>query len=130
MVHEIPWRGIPTAQDDGRQVRRPCRGRCESVTGLPYQYQDHTRGVTADQKARLIQARRNCWSMCWAKSQTTVVRHRRGDTDNWGIGGESVTCVGRAAARRGGSGKTLRGRYFRELLVFTASNTTLQQGTT
>ena len=49
-------------------------------------------GVTADQKARLIQGATQLLVDVQGKNpQTTVVVIDEVDTDNWGIGGESVT---------------------------------------
>ena len=63
------------------------------MTGMPYVNIKITReGVTADQKARLIQGATQLLVDVLGKNpQTTVVVIDEVDTDNWGIGGESVT---------------------------------------
>ena len=49
-------------------------------------------GASAEQKARLIQGVTNLLADILGKNpQTTVVVIEEVDTDNWGIGGESVT---------------------------------------
>ncbi|WP_257306998.1 tautomerase family protein [Geothrix campi] len=49
-------------------------------------------GATADQKARLIQGATQLLVDVLGKNpQTTVVTIDEVDTDNWGIGGETVT---------------------------------------
>lgn len=49
-------------------------------------------GATADQKARLIRGVTELLAEVLGKNpQTTVVVIEEVDTDNWGIGGESVT---------------------------------------
>jgi 4-oxalocrotonate tautomerase len=49
-------------------------------------------GATADQKARLIQGVTNMLKDVLNKDPlTTVVVIEEVDTDNWGIGGESIT---------------------------------------
>lgn len=49
-------------------------------------------GATADQKARLIQGATQLLVDVLGKNpQTTVVIIDEVDTDNWGIGGETVT---------------------------------------
>ena len=49
-------------------------------------------GVTADQKAELIRGVTDLLTKVLAKNPaTTVVIIDEVDTDNWGIGGESVT---------------------------------------
>ena len=49
-------------------------------------------GVTADQKAELIKGVTDLLTRVLAKNPaTTVVVIDEVDTDNWGIGGESVT---------------------------------------
>jgi 4-oxalocrotonate tautomerase len=49
-------------------------------------------GVTADQKAELIKGVTDLLTKVLAKNPaTTVVVIDEVDTDNWGIGGESVT---------------------------------------
>jgi 4-oxalocrotonate tautomerase len=49
-------------------------------------------GATAEQKARLIQGVTGLLADILGKNpQTTVVLIEEVDTDNWGIGGESVT---------------------------------------
>ncbi|MBF1163533.1 MAG: 4-oxalocrotonate tautomerase family protein [Dechloromonas agitata] len=60
---------------------------------MPYVNIKITReGVTADQKARLIQGATQLLVDVLGKNpQTTVVVIDEVDTDNWGIGGESVT---------------------------------------
>ena len=60
---------------------------------MPYVNIKTTReGVTADQKARLIQGATQLLVDVLGKNpQTTVVVIDEVDTDNWGIGGESVT---------------------------------------
>ncbi len=60
---------------------------------MPYVNIKITReGVTADQKARLIQGATHLLGDVLGKNpQTTVVVIDEVDTDNWGIGGESVT---------------------------------------
>jgi 4-oxalocrotonate tautomerase len=56
-------------------------------------------GATADQKASLIQGVTNMLKDVLGKDpQTTVVVIEEVDTDNWGIGGESIT-VRRKRAR-------------------------------
>jgi 4-oxalocrotonate tautomerase len=55
-------------------------------------------GATAEQKARLIQGATQLLVDVLGKNpQTTVVTIDEVDTDNWGIGGETIT-----ARRRGG----------------------------
>ena len=63
------------------------------MTGMPYVNIKITReGVTAQQKARLIQGATQLLVDVLDKNpQTTVVVIDEVDTDNWGIGGESVT---------------------------------------
>ena len=63
------------------------------MTGMPYVNIKITReGVTADQKARLIQGATQLLVDVLGKNpQTTVVVIDEVDTDNWGIGGESIT---------------------------------------
>ncbi len=63
------------------------------MTGMPYVNIKITReGVTAQQKARLIQGATQLLVDVLGKNpQTTVVVIDEVDTDNWGIGGESVT---------------------------------------
>lgn len=60
---------------------------------MPYVNIKITReGVTADQKARLIQGATQLLVDVLGKNpQTTVVVIDEVDADNWGIGGESVT---------------------------------------
>ncbi len=60
---------------------------------MPYVNIKITReGVTAEQKARLIQGATQLLVDVLGKNpQTTVVVIDEVDTDNWGIGGESVT---------------------------------------
>ena len=60
---------------------------------MPYVNIKITReGVTADQKARLIHGATQLLVDVLGKNpQTTVVVIDEVDTDNWGIGGESVT---------------------------------------
>lgn len=60
---------------------------------MPYVNIKITReGVTADQKARLIQGATQLLVDVLGKNpQTTVVVIDEVDTDNWGIGSESVT---------------------------------------
>jgi 4-oxalocrotonate tautomerase len=60
---------------------------------MPYVNIKITReGVTAQQKARLIQGATQLLVDVLGKNpQTTVVVIDEVDTDNWGIGGESVT---------------------------------------
>lgn len=60
---------------------------------MPYVNIKITReGVTADQKARLIQGATQLLVDVLGKNpQTTVVVIDEVETDNWGIGGESVT---------------------------------------
>ena len=60
---------------------------------MPYVNIKITReGVTAEQKARLIQGATQLLIDVLGKNpQTTVVVIDEVDTDNWGIGGESVT---------------------------------------
>ena len=49
-------------------------------------------GASAEQKARLIQGVTNLLADILGKNpQTTVVIIEEVDTDNWGIGGETVT---------------------------------------
>lgn len=49
-------------------------------------------GVTAEQKAKLIQGVTRLLADTLGKNpQTTVVVIEEVDTDNWGIGGETVT---------------------------------------
>ena len=49
-------------------------------------------GATAEQKARVIQGVTNLLRDEMGKNpQTTVVIIEEVDTDNWGIGGESIT---------------------------------------
>jgi 4-oxalocrotonate tautomerase len=49
-------------------------------------------GATAEQKARLIQGATQLLVDVLGKNpQTTVVTIDEVDTDNWGIGGESIT---------------------------------------
>lgn len=49
-------------------------------------------GASAEQKARLIQGVTNLLADILGKNpQTTVVVIEEVDTDNWGIGGETVT---------------------------------------
>lgn len=49
-------------------------------------------GVTAEQKAKLIQGVTKLLADTLGKNpQTTVVVIEEVDTDNWGIGGETVT---------------------------------------
>jgi len=49
-------------------------------------------GATAEQKAKLIQGVTRLLAETLGKNpQTTVVVIEEVDTDNWGIGGESVT---------------------------------------
>jgi 4-oxalocrotonate tautomerase len=49
-------------------------------------------GASAEQKARLIQGVTNLLADILGKNpQTTVVVIEEVDTDNWGIGGESIT---------------------------------------
>jgi 4-oxalocrotonate tautomerase len=49
-------------------------------------------GATADQKARLIQGVTNMLKEVLNKDpQTTVVVIEEVDTDNWGIGGETIS---------------------------------------
>jgi 4-oxalocrotonate tautomerase len=49
-------------------------------------------GATTDQKARLIQGVTQMLKDVLGKNpQTTVVVIEEVDTDNWGIGGESIT---------------------------------------
>jgi 4-oxalocrotonate tautomerase len=49
-------------------------------------------GVTADQKAKLIKGATDLLANVLGKNpETTVVVIDEVDTDNWGIGGESVT---------------------------------------
>ncbi|HEY6010562.1 MAG TPA: 4-oxalocrotonate tautomerase family protein [Nitrospirota bacterium] len=49
-------------------------------------------GATADQKARLIRGVTDMLKDVLGKNpQTTVVVIEEVDTDNWGIGGESIT---------------------------------------
>ncbi len=49
-------------------------------------------GATAEQKARLIQgATQHLVEVLGKNPQTTVVTIDEVDTDNWGIGGETVT---------------------------------------
>jgi 4-oxalocrotonate tautomerase len=49
-------------------------------------------GTTAEQKARLIQGATQLLVDVLGKNpQTTVVTIDEVDTDNWGIGGESIT---------------------------------------
>ena len=60
---------------------------------MPYVNIKVTReGVTADQKAKLIKGVTDLLANVLAKNPaTTVVVIDEVDTDNWGIGGESVT---------------------------------------
>ena len=60
---------------------------------MPYVNIKITReGVTASQKAELIEGVTNLLTKVMAKNPaTTVVVIDEVDTDNWGIGGESVT---------------------------------------
>jgi 4-oxalocrotonate tautomerase len=60
---------------------------------MPYVNIKITReGATADQKARLIQGVTNLLQDILGKNpQTTVVVIDEVPTDNWGIGGDSVT---------------------------------------
>lgn len=60
---------------------------------MPYVNIKITReGATADQKARLIQGVTNMLKDVLNKDpMTTVVVIEEVDTDNWGIGGESIT---------------------------------------
>ncbi|MGE5172800.1 MAG: tautomerase family protein [Betaproteobacteria bacterium] len=60
---------------------------------LPYVNIKITReGATTDQKARLIQGVTKLLVEVLGKDpQTTVVVIEEVDTDNWGIGGESIT---------------------------------------
>ena len=60
---------------------------------MPYVNIKITReGATAEQKARLIQGVTDMLQDVLGKNpQTTVVVIEEVDTDNWGIGGESIT---------------------------------------
>ena len=60
---------------------------------MPYVNIKITReGVTAEQKARLIQGATQLLVDVLGKNpQTTVVVIDEVDTDNWGIGGETIT---------------------------------------
>ena len=60
-------------------------------------------GATADQKARLIQGVTAMLKDVLGKDpQTTVVVIEEVETDNWGIGGESITVRrGREARKQG-----------------------------
>jgi 4-oxalocrotonate tautomerase len=60
-------------------------------------------GVTADQKARLIQGVTAMLKDILGKDpQTTVVVIEEVETDNWGIGGESITVRRRREPRKQG----------------------------
>jgi 4-oxalocrotonate tautomerase len=49
-------------------------------------------GATAEQKAKLIEGATNLLRDVLGKNpQTTVVLIEEVDTDNWGVGGESIT---------------------------------------
>jgi 4-oxalocrotonate tautomerase len=60
-------------------------------------------GATAEQKARLIEGATQLLVDVLGKNpKTTVVVIEEVETDNWGIGGETVTQI-RARARQAGS---------------------------
>lgn len=67
-------------------------------------------GATAEQKAALIRGATQLLVDVLGKNPaTTVVVIDEVDTDNWGIGGESVT-VRRAAEKQAGAAETIRRR--------------------
>jgi 4-oxalocrotonate tautomerase len=70
---------------------------------MPYVKIEITReGATAEQKAALIQGATDLLVRVLNKNPaTTVVVIDEVDTDNWGIGGETVTVLRRRAAAQG-----------------------------
>ena len=73
----------------------------ERKTSMPYVNIKITReGVTTDQKTALIKgATQLLVDVLGKDSATTVVVIDEVDTDNWGIGGESVTVRRKSASR-------------------------------
>jgi 4-oxalocrotonate tautomerase len=77
----------------GLLERKGIRPRESQEVSMPYVNVKITReGATADQKASLIQGITTMLKDVLGKDpQTTVVVIEEVDTDNWGIGGESIT---------------------------------------
>jgi hypothetical protein len=95
---------------------------------MPYVNIKITReGVTAEQKARLIQGRPVAGRRAGQESADHRGRHRRGGYRQLGDRRRAGHRVGRAVPERGGQPKRNAAGTFREQLVYTASNTTHQQ---
>ena len=94
--------GRPGAGQPGRLGRQPDPFFCQKERRMPYVNIKITReGATAEQKATLIRGVTLLLRDILGKNpETTVVTIDEVDTDNWGIGGDSVT-VRRAREKKG-----------------------------